>query len=896
MFMFNKNNSLPRSRQSSIDDSLGANPPNPASNADAWAPQSPQTFTRSVIPSPDHRESPHPEKRASVFNLRARSNTTSSATPSFVSVASSMTGSEGSKRSSQELRHFAGHGFMEGGRRSLFGRGKRGKRLSGPLSPVPTVDETEDIESGNKRISVLRKGRRGNRPTEGSGHHFKHRISSPFDFQHITHTDRNQYAVLEQTSGNDLIAEFWAVRASQTPRSNLTGIKADNLNFQNSSSENLTGHESRSASALGFKSPPHSPEPSQDWQQPESPLHESSGKIVRLSRSVESFSRPGVIPRSHRHTQSANPAPPRSSSRSALARIDDLPEEVSSTTRSPPSTWSNTNRQSALWDSFAPLSPSVSGEMLPTILDDPDDVGHAVTTPDETAIHPVTPPFSPSMEYVPEEAEPFVSPRPAPRPPVRSPKSPNVAFFDPFALRNNQRTPISRSHNRSPFTSPKSTAQRGHMTRPISQMSDTLGSPINLSRRSSIRRVPPTRRKSNTWRVIEESWEDDVDYIYDNALEADCDFDWEHASNSSSVEDRDRTPEQRDHERPSTAISQVTQTTSTTSEEDSTFQTRFFPGTFRPSLLVPRASSVPELEARSAVSASTAESGIQTPSDPFGGLEHRRHPFTEAEGFTLTPSLLVPADFKEQMSREAMYDDLIADYESSDRHFPLIDASQSTTSSTRSSHVRSSKRSSYDSSLISSGQATGSGTWSSPVRRSASSSGSLPELVHSRHARKDFNVIVDRLSEQVASFGSLGQEHDEDEDDDTTPPGRLSQERTFFTTDNEDDSTTHIHKSIEGEVRASLELARQGSTRASRTSHQYHKYASSDGAAKLLASPMPSTPELQQPPRSRLRAASSSNAMRGNRQPYLSLFPAPPKHSPLSPVESSAGSPVGNNY
>jgi hypothetical protein len=267
----------------------------------------------------------------------------------------------------------------------------------------------------------------------------------------------------------------------------------------------------------------------------------------------------------------------------------------------------------------------------------------------------------------------------------------------------------------------------------------------------------------------------------------------------------------------------------------------------------------------------------------------QHQPFGEADGYSLSPSFLLPPEFKEQASREETYDDILADYESSDRHFPLLDASQSISSSTRSSRVRSSKRSSYDSSLMSSGQ--GSAAWSSPVRRSASSAGSVPELVQSRRARRDFDLMVDQLSEQVAGFASFGEDDIESEDNETTPPGRLSHEQTFFTTEEQEHHVQNLRTSIEGEVRASLELARRGSTHV-RSPLAYHKYAASDSAAKLLASPAPAPLDPPQPSKSRNRAATASNGVRANRQPYLSLFPAPPRrtplHSPTSPMENTS--------
>lgn len=409
----------------------------------------------------------------------------------------------------------------------------------------------------------------------------------------------------------------------------------------------------------------------------------------------------------------------------------------------------------------------------------------------------------------------------------------------------------------------------------MSQMSDTLGT-TNLTRRGSIRRPSAIRRRSNTWRAIEESWEDDVDYIYENALEADCDFEWDQVS-----EDGDHQLN-KDEKAPQTfqALSQVND-----GHHDSSAQLRS--GDFRTSLLVPSTNSLPDLLPTSALSTSTTDTGRPTPLDSFS-----LNPFNLDEGFSLSPSLLIPEEYKD--TSEVTYEDLLNEYDGSDRHFPMLDANQSTASSARSSRVRSSRRSSYDSSLISSAQS--SGLWSSPVRRSASSAGSVPELVPSRRNRKDlgFSLVVDKLSEQVAS---LRQYDEENEDEDITPPGRAFDGRTFFTSEDESPQMDQPHSSIESELRTSLELARrgsqrnersaldgernpsldivrQGSQRSIRASGRHHKQALSDSAAKMLA---PASDRAEErPAKLRNRAATTTHT----RQPMLSLFPTPPRHSP----------------
>lgn len=394
---------------------------------------------------------------------------------------------------------------------------------------------------------------------------------------------------------------------------------------------------------------------------------------------------------------------------------------------------------------------------------------------------------------------------------------------------------------------------------------------------------------SNTWLAIEESWEDDVDYIYENALEADCDFEWDRASNGEADDSQQHKPERTSRAHEYSRAQQESQARSLVQEDDAICPPQFASGDFRTSLLVPSATSVPDLVPTSAISTSTIGTGLSTPVDPFNANR-----FIVDEGFALSPSLLVPQEYKD--TREATYEDLLnEEYNGSDRHFPILDAAQSAASSARSSHVRSSRRSSYDSSFISSAQS--SGLWSYPIRRSASSAGSVPELVPSRRARKDisFSLVVDQLSEQAAS---LRQDDEEKEDDDITPPGRSLQGRTFFASEEDLLNVDGPQSAIESELKTSLELARrgsqrndrparevelkssqdlgrQGSQRSTRAPASHHKQALSDGAAKLLATASDNTEG-----RTKLRNRAATTSAR---QPMLSLFPTPPRHTPTPP-------------
>jgi hypothetical protein len=99
----------------------------------------------------------------------------------------------------------------------------------------------------------------------------------------------------------------------------------------------------------------------------------------------------------------------------------------------------------------------------------------------------------------PKGSEWFLSPRAVPQPPSRTPTSATTMTCgrNPRAL---------------------STAGTSDL-RPTSQMSGTLGSP-----NGSLTRVLPPHPA--TGRVVEKPWEEEVEHIYENGLEAYCDLEW----------------------------------------------------------------------------------------------------------------------------------------------------------------------------------------------------------------------------------------------------------------------------------------------------------------------------------------------------------------------------------
>ncbi|KAF1915619.1 hypothetical protein BDU57DRAFT_557724 [Ampelomyces quisqualis] len=807
MFTSHKLDALPLSTDLSTDFSVTI-PPSSTSTIESWTSQHLDDPPYGAMQSPEESYRPYYSTRSSVFKLRSRSNTGASIKSTVLTVSPiDMSHNDSSRPGTPLILHQCGTGDSEllGSRRSFF-RGKKGKRLSDSVSSNLVCAEYQGKDPGDKRMSMLRKVRRRTDPSDESSEGFKHLISSPFDFQHISHTDRQQVATFEQNSGNKL----------------ASGLQQ----FPNFSSEAFTDQEYQWPSVTNFGSPPQSPLRSHQGPRQQ----QKTRPILRLARSVESFSRPGF---NCRHSQSVL-ATPRSACLSPLAAIDDVPEDALEHDTRPAPFTSRSKRESGVWHSFsAPASPDTQFSGL---RDDASCFGHALTTPDDSALPAMHTSFSPSLDDVAEEPERFTRPRPAPRPPTKGPTTPKSPKFA-TSIFTDKRSPGKTTRSRGNSNrSPRSCSERNLTSRPLSQMSDTLGC-LDPVRRGSIRKPAYKRRQSNTWRAPESSWEDDIDYIYEHALEADCDLDWDRSSDCTSEFDQSNENDRR-------VSGHVTQEPMTTSQSAFESSMQYQPRNFRASLLV---TNVPELTPTSAESVSTMGTGLITHCDSM----HAR---------SQSPSLCVPQEHKGD--QDNMYENPLTSYDDSERHYPALNPRNSATSSARS------RRSSYDSSLMSSVQS--SGLWSSPVRRSASSAGSLPDLVTCRR-RDDLSssLVIDQLSDSMASLSHLSEEK---EADNVTPPGCIQENCTLLPAEEDAKESINQRTAIEDELRASLERARQGPQRSTHALARYHKQTMSEGAAKLLSA----ATEAHQS-KIRGRAATASQAAKS---PILGLFPAPPRHPP----------------
>lgn len=697
-------------------------------------------------------------------------------------------------------------------------------------------------------------------------------ISSPFDFQHLTHTNSQHLQQALESSQNELVAEFWAHRASQMPNKELRGIKVEDLNSTNASSEALSnatqpGSDSSSISRSSIVSPK-----TRDVPKNQSPSPKTDPQAVRHTRSMGSFSQPipPTSPKSPRNQESHVPMvpPPRMSSRLASARGEDTPiaQAVSSG-----QAVNSGRRSSGIWqNSFH--RPSVSNEFI----NDLPFIPHAVTTPDDSAMPAVSPPWNANeLEHIAEEEEGYFGRKSydqsvlySPSPEMSPTQKPDTGSDLPL-----------RSDNMGPHEHLKSFANhRPTRPRPLSQMSDTLGAPFcpPLSGKKTpgamgaLQRSATMRRRSTFFRSLEDTntWEDDIDYCYDIGADADCDFEWDRMSNDA----RDRfTPNDAMHApRTSTVLEEEEEEEEEEDEQDDGCGTEeklnsgFMPNMLRPSLMVPSKSSLPDLDYRSAISTST--NSLLTPIDTYATNNPKErsaavYQMGEDQG-AYTPSLLVPQDFKEQVAKEEMYEDLLNDYES-DRHYPLMHARSDNTlsiaESSRSGPSRYSTGSSYESSLRSA-----SVSFASPARRSRSSTGSVPDLVHSRRAnRRTMEIMVNRLSKEM-TFADDDEEEEECE-------RRPSEQQTFFADDQDgsDDEVEEIKKSEARPTTRGNAFPAEAMMRSPPS--PYHERSASDGAAKLLAKAGVKAQHM--------RTASSEQAAqrRGSKTYTLSLFPAPPK-------------------
>lgn len=420
----------------------------------------------------------------------------------------------------------------------------------------------------------------------------KIQISGPYNFQHVAHTKK--------------------------------GSNVDDLHFSDFSSDSLP-------LADVDLQPSHRP-PSMSAKQT------SPRRLIKHAKSQDSMS---IAP----------PRPPRSPIEESIPvpPVPGIPPRVSSRISTPadgldPFTLGRPQTSTG----FRQAQPLALGTESPT----PPVTSHGHTrmtsVPDNDLNWPLPAPANPAFDAVPlanvpEEGSSIVKPS-------------RASVISNSSLRASQSVPMLRAfsprqgydhHNREPSDSFRPCALADAQRALVSALDEIIGGDPSLSR---------------------ESWEDDIDYCYEHAAEADCDYEWDRPSLDISRDFGSTAPMEYPYHRkklscdPSASmltpaqldipsLSPVSLNSATTAHEaiTPTGMTAGPPPTFTHSHKTSNF-SLPRIEApiRSASSErlKTPELHARKPSDASS--------FKESQGFTLSPSLLIPTDFQRQMRLDSL--------------------------------------------------------------------------------------------------------------------------------------------------------------------------------------------------------------------------------------------------
>lgn len=640
-------------------------------------------------PSPERiRAYTEQMKRSSMFGNNSRTNTLSSATSSSRSRESTIAPSEhsslsrkssnrsiaSSMRDRPESVQILGSLFSRNGRKARRENSAAASRNASPFGlDSSLVEEDQAKEHYGKK----------------TGHRRRNFISGPYNFQHITHTRHDHLPDMSRTSRMELVSEFSAIRAAQAPsHGELKGIKAENLHFENFSSEEVNTLSSEPTPAT---SPHTSPERPANHRQSSQPPQRSPPRPMAYAKSHDNLrTAPVRPPRSPLSPTCPVALPARTSSRTASVLFDTF-DPLATTTIERPHTNGGFRRPAP----FALLNmPTPTLDVQQDIAVSPDHQSWPLTAP-------LSGNFGVELADVQEEEED-----------VKSKVSRmSTASAD---LRTCQSVP----------------ALRQSLERPETRMSTTLG----LSPRDATfpLNAKQSRPKSQ---FFGDSWESDIDWCYDHEVEADCDYQWDRRSMEGGI------PADCGLESSQPQLQLRLQ------NEERTYR-----GRFRPSLIVSSALEPPELSPSSLTSPTSADprtpghflkTHIRSPSYASS--------FKESHGFHLSPSLLIPADFQSEMEQDVIYTDrynheafsgaildaapynLTPDEGESSTSSFLSDFSRGSARSSSSTRISgTASRGSQDSMML-----LGRSSGLSQAHRSIGSASSLPDLVPSRRRPVD---------------------------------------------------------------------------------------------------------------------------------------------------------------
>ncbi|KAH7037809.1 uncharacterized protein B0I36DRAFT_71371 [Microdochium trichocladiopsis] len=557
-------------------------------------------------------------KRSSFRDKHLSHNTVSSKSSSLLSATSETPSWELgpdiiSRRSSQRSSNSSNPAREPTDGTASFGKGifnRRGKgrregtdtgASHGALSSMPSIS---DLKSGARDlnfVSTMFARRKGSRPEIDAAEQKKLQISGPYNFQHLTHTQKGSVPDLNRTSRMDLVSEFASMRAGQKPSiGELKGIEATEIHVSDLSSESLPlqGEREDSDTAAGR---PESRGQQQAVREKELPATPGEAWFKKHTQSMSQDIAKLPPPRPKRSPSeplfpSPIPPPPRISSRVSV-RFENGQETLTAI------------------GSDRPWSSAVSRMPQPALPAQEQSIVSQAPAGQDDAAWPLTPPSMSSVPEVPEEDEAQLT----------SVKSRASVMSTRSSLRGSVSVPLLRQ-----------LSQNQAKQRRPSNTSDTLGhfSAVTIRQGAD----SSTSELQDDDDFMYDDWEDDIDYCYDHEAEADCDYAWERPSLEMWREDDDGAVDAR-----------------------ATFFTETFgaTGSRRTHMAETRSvSPASPMSPRSKPHAHAASNSTLTlPITTNFSLPDRGHNRTlsrasstlGSQEFTLSPSLLIPNDYQQQM-------------------------------------------------------------------------------------------------------------------------------------------------------------------------------------------------------------------------------------------------------
>jgi hypothetical protein len=510
--------------------------------------------------------------------------------------------------------------------------------------------------------------------------------------------------VLKTASPNDLIGEFSAIRASQGAGRELKGIVAQDL------------HTKRALDALNFGTASAASPATASDVSPVHP-HERWGPrpALRTSRSADAFARPASLP-FHPLVAPLSPPARRRASR-APARLPNMPRPPwHEPGAAPPSGDGASHSPNPSHPARSRQSPALSdaGDAFMGALG----IAQAVTTPDDSAfvLGSDQPPPAAALADVPEEDEASPWEKMASRP-------------------SRPTTAVRRGGGDGPIPHPAA-APPGPSRHAVAKASPRPYAPVPPA--SNHRFEPKARGTSEPRNLtvgLDGGWEDDIDYCYEHAMEAEDAF--ESSAGRSNVTTTFS---------PLGAIGRMaTQPTAPPKGQqhppapraptfDSLVSQRFHvPRNRPPSMMHPAAASTNRHGVYGLdIDPSAATVPGIAPAEPSHSLSLPRSS-SGSVLFPLSPSLLVPTEYTSRVTHDEPCYQNLADGDSGKPGFSLyghaIDGTIRRDDSPRSSSSLLSKCGSADSMFPSRDGSI------DRRHQKSGSVGSLPELVHSRSGR-----------------------------------------------------------------------------------------------------------------------------------------------------------------